>query len=122
LHTDANDRVEYPVAQSLLDAIWLIETAKPWQRRRAIKEAVELADQIQDIIKGSDEEEDDEEEVMVEMETTKSGNPKATVTAQLVLDGDEVVVYIGDAPIAVPRKRMPKTFEKLVGFIEKGNR
>lgn len=33
-----------------------------------------------------------------------------------------VMIFIGDAPVAVRQKRMPKTFEKLVAIIEKANR
>ncbi len=52
---------------------------------------------------------------------TKSGNPTAKVQAQLVKEGNAVVVYVGDAPIEVTKARMPKTFDKLVAMIEKAN-
>lgn len=51
---------------------------------------------------------------------TSSGNPMAKVQAQLVKQDDStVVIYIGDAPVEVRQKRMPKTFEKLVAIIER---
>ena len=51
---------------------------------------------------------------------TSSKNPTAKVQARLTKHDDStVVVYIGDAPIEVRQKRMPKTFEKLVAIIEK---
>lgn len=53
---------------------------------------------------------------------TSSGNPKATVQAKLVKQDDStVVIYIGDAPVEVRQKRMPKTFDKLVAIIDKAN-
>lgn len=53
------------------------------------------------------------------MSETSSGNPSAKVRAQLVKqDESTVVIYIGDAPVEVRQKRMPKTFDKLVAIIE----
>ena len=54
---------------------------------------------------------------------TKSGNPTANVTAQLVRhEDDAVMVYIGDAPIEIRKSKKPKTFEKLAAIIDKTNR
>ncbi|MPZ68680.1 MAG: hypothetical protein GEU71_04035 [Actinobacteria bacterium] len=48
--------------------------------------------------------------------------PSVEVKARLMHDveDDAVVVFIGDSPIAVPQKRMPGTYEKLLKMIEKG--
>lgn len=47
--------------------------------------------------------------------------PAVDVRARLLHDvsKDEVVIFIGDAPVKIPQKRMPKTYEKLLGEIEK---
>lgn len=50
---------------------------------------------------------------------TQTGNPTAKAQAQLVRHEHAVMVYIGDAPIEVPRARMPKTFAKLAALIDK---
>ena len=51
-----------------------------------------------------------------------SSTQKADVNARLIKHDDKtVVVYIGDAPIEIREKRMPKTFEKLVAIIDKQN-
>lgn len=51
---------------------------------------------------------------------TSSGNPTTKVQAQLVKQDDStVMIFIGDAPVEITQKRMPKTFEKLVAIIEK---
>jgi hypothetical protein len=56
-------------------------------------------------------------------ETKKSANaPSVKVDARLMRDGEStVMIFIGNAPVAITQKRMPKTFEKLVTIIEKAN-
>jgi hypothetical protein len=48
-------------------------------------------------------------------------NPRTTVEARLMKEGDSVVIFIKDAPIEVTKARMPGTYEKLVKLIEKDN-
>ena len=53
---------------------------------------------------------------------TSSNEPSVKVDARLMRDGEStVMIFIGDAPVEVRQKRMPKTFEKLVAIIEKAN-
>jgi hypothetical protein len=52
-----------------------------------------------------------------------SNEPSVNVEARLMRDGEStVIIFIGDAPVAIRQKRMPKTFEKLVAVIEKAGR
>lgn len=53
---------------------------------------------------------------------SSSNEPSIKVDARLMRDGEStVMVFIGDAPIEIREKRMPKTFEKLVAIIDKAN-
>lgn len=47
--------------------------------------------------------------------------PAVEVRARLMHDvsKDEVVIFIGDSPVNIPQRRMPKTYEKLLKEIEK---
>lgn len=49
-----------------------------------------------------------------------SNEPSVKVEARLMRDGDSTaMIFIGHAPAEIRQRRMPKTFEKLVGMIEK---
>ena len=57
---------------------------------------------------------------MVEKEPRNEPSVKVEARLMHEADKDEVVIFIGDAPVNVPKARMPKTYEKLLGMIQKG--